>query len=233
MDIKKIAGNIQNRLGLKSQPVALSFVEKAPDGVQKIAASEAAGCGYWRKAAEGETFYTDAADHHGCPIGSHTHNVPMPIEKKTELEGMIGQMVELGYVKMEEIPMIPKRADAFKFAVYGPLADAAQLPDVILMRGTVRQLMILSEAASAAGIAGESPTMGRPTCAVIPQVLNSGKTSASFGCIGNRVYTQAPDDEAYYAVAGAQLEKMAGALETIAKANEELEKFHRSRLASV
>jgi uncharacterized protein (DUF169 family) len=68
---------------------------------------------------------------------------------------------------------------------------------------------------------------------VIPQVLSSGKTSASFGCIGNRIYTQAPDDEAYYAIPGAELERLSGSLETIAKANVELEKFHRSRLASV
>jgi hypothetical protein len=29
---------------------------------------EPAGCGYWRRAAEGEVFYTVADDHKGCPV---------------------------------------------------------------------------------------------------------------------------------------------------------------------
>ena len=46
---------------------------------------------------------------------------------------------------------------------------------------------------------------GRPTCAVLPEAINSARTAASFGCIGNRVYTGADDTEAYFAIPGLQL----------------------------
>ena len=71
--------------------------------------------------------------------------------------------------------------------------------------------------------------MGRPTCAVIPEAINADRTSASFGCIGNRVYTGASDDEAYFAIPGSQLAVVEDKLATIVRANEELEKFHRAR----
>lgn len=232
MDCRTLSEKLTKELTLTSTPVALTFLDEAPSGVAKVASPEAAGCGYWRRASEGESFYTDAADHHGCPIGSHTHGVPMPEEKRAELDGLIGTMVGLGYVKMEEIPQIPRRAVPFKFAAYAPLAGARSAPDVVILRGTVRQLMLLAEASAAAGLAGESPTMGRPTCAVVPQALATGKTSASFGCIGNRVYTQSPDSEAYFAVPGAVLQRLVGSLATIARANRELEKFHRQRAAA-
>jgi len=99
----------------------------------------------------------------------------------------------------------------------------------VLIRGTVRQLMLLAEAAQAAGIAGRSATMGRPTCAVLPETLQSGHTASSFGCIGNRVYTGLGDDEGYYAIPGARLADVVEKLSIITEANRQLEKFHRAR----
>ena len=74
--------------------------------------------------------------------------------------------------------------------------------------------------------------MGRPTCAVLPQAINSARTAASFGCIGNRVYTGADENEAYFAIPGAQLDAVEEKLAVIVRANEELEKFHRARAAA-
>jgi uncharacterized protein (DUF169 family) len=89
--------------------------------------------------------------------------------------------------------------------------------------------MLLAEAAQAAGVAGSGPAMGRPTCAVLPEAINSARTAASFGCIGNRVYTGADDTEAYFAIPGAQLGAVEENLAVIVRANQELEKFHRGR----
>ena len=75
-------------------------------------------------------------------------------------------------------------------------------------------------------------TNRRQPTVFIPQALETGKSAASFGCLGNRVYTQAPDDEAYYAIPGTVLEKLSLALKTIAKANEALEGFHKERAAA-
>ena len=132
---------------------------------------------------------------------------------------------------MEEVPQIPTRRTPLQVAVYAPLDAAPVAPDVVLVRGNARQLMLLAEAAQSAGIAGAGPTMNRPTCAVLPEAINDGRTSASFGCVGSRVYTGAGDDEAYFAIPSAQLATLEQSLETIVNANLELEMFHRARAA--
>jgi uncharacterized protein (DUF169 family) len=114
-------------------------------------------------------------------------------------------------------------------AVYAPLDAAPFTPDVVLVRGNAFQLMLLAEAARAVGKDGAGPTMGRPTCAVLPQAINSGRAATSFGCIGNRIYTAVTDNESYFAIPGAQLQAFEQKLAVVVRANEELEKFHRAR----
>jgi uncharacterized protein (DUF169 family) len=72
--------------------------------------------------------------------------------------------------------------------------------------------------------------MGRPTCAMLPQALEAGKPAMSLGCIGNRVYTGLSDSEGYVAVPAAALEAVLQKLPSIARANDELAKFHRARV---
>jgi uncharacterized protein (DUF169 family) len=219
-------------LHLTSPPIAITFADTPPPGVPHVSAGEPAGCGYWRRAAEGEVFYTVADDHKRCPVGAHTHNVPLSEAEQSELMGLVGTMVGLQYLKMEEVPEIPTRKTPLQVAIYAPLASVPAAPDVVLVRGNARQMMLLSEAAQAAGVAGSSPAMGRPTCAVLPQAINSARTAASFGCVGNRVYTGASEDEAYFAIPGAQLDAVEAKLAVIVRANGELEKFHRARAAA-
>jgi len=223
--------SLSHLLNLSAPPVAISFVDRAPDGVPHVSTGEPAGCGYWRRAAAGEVFYTTPDDHKRCPVGAHTHNVPLSPAEQQELMGLVQTMVGLQYLKMEEVPQIPTRKTPLNVAVYAPLENAPLAPDVVLVRGGAKQLMLLAEAAQAAGVSGAGPTMGRPTCAVIPEAINADRTSASFGCIGNRVYTGAPDEEAYFAIPGSQLAVIEDQLATIVRANNELEKFHRARAA--
>jgi uncharacterized protein (DUF169 family) len=217
-------------LGLASPPVAITFTDAPPPGVPRVEKAEPAGCGYWRRAAAGEVFHTVAEDHLSCPIGAHTHRVPMSPAKSEELTGMIGMMTGLGYLQPSDIPAIPTRAKPFQVAVYAPLDRAPAAPDVILVRANARQLMLLSEAAQAAGVAGTGPATGRPTCAAIPLAEMSARTATSLGCIGNRVYTEIGDGEAYCAIPGAALAPLLSRLETIVRANAELETFHRGRV---
>jgi len=115
---------IAQLLKLTSPPVAIAFVDAAPSGVRQVGAIEAAGCGYWRRAADGEVFYTVADDHKRCPLGAHTHHVALSPDEQKELMGLVGTMVGLHYLKMEEVPLIPTRKTPLKVAVYAPL-DAA------------------------------------------------------------------------------------------------------------
>ena len=143
--------------------------------------------------------------------------------------GLVKTMVGLSYIKMEDVPHIPRRRTPLQAAVYAPLTRTPLTPDVVLVRGNARQLMLLAEAAQSAGVAGTGPTLGRPTCAVLPEAINTTRTAASFGCVGNRVYTGAGDTDAYFAIPGQHLEAVERSLLTILQANQELEKFHRAR----
>ena len=225
------ANQITELLGLRKSPVAVKFDKQAPSGVPRIDQPAVAGCSYWKLAAEGQTFYTKAEDHYGCPVGAHTHGVNLPADKAKELEGIVGTMVQLQYLSMDEVPGIPHREEPFEVAIYAPLAEAKFVADVVLVSGNARQMMLLAEAAHAAGILSEGSVVGRPTCAAIPAVMQSGHTATNLGCIGNRVYTSMPDDELYFAFAGSQLDAVNDKLSTIVHANRELEKFHLARIS--
>ena len=224
--------DLQQLLNLQSAPVAITFAATAPSGVAHVAHKEPAGCGYWRRAAAGEVFYTDADDHKQCPVGAHTHNVKMNAAEQQALEGLVKTMVGLEYLSMDEVPSIPTRKDPFGVAVYAPLDRAPVAPDVVLVRGNARQLMLLNEAAQAAGVTAATPTMGRPTCALLPVAADGRHAGTSLGCIGNRVYTALADSEAYFAIPGASLDAVQASLRKIVHANAELEKFHRGRAQS-
>ncbi len=73
--------------------------------------------------------------------------------------------------------------------------------------------------------------VARPTCAAIPEVMQSGMSATNLGCIGNRVYTELGDDELYFAFAGLQLEKIVKRLSAIVNANKQLETYHRERVS--
>lgn len=225
------ANQITELLGLRKSPVAVKFDKQAPSGVPRIDQPAVAGCSYWKLAAEGQTFYTKAEDHYGCPVGAHTHGVNLPADKAKELEGLVGTMVQLQYLSMDEVPGIPHREEPFEVAIYAPLAEAKFVADVVLVSGNARQMMLLAEAAHAVGILSEGSVVGRPTCAAIPAVMQSGHTATNLGCIGNRVYTSMPDDELYFAFAGSQLDAVNDKLSTIVHANRELEKFHLARVS--
>jgi uncharacterized protein (DUF169 family) len=229
MDHARLAADLGRLLSLRTPAVAIAFLDAPPAGVARVDRPAPAGCGYWRLAGEGQVFYTEASDHHGCPVGAHTHHVPLPPEVRIQLEKMIGTMVGLEYLTMDEIASIPTRRAPLRIAVYAPLARTPVPPDLVLVRGQARQLMLLAEAAVSAGVASDGATLGRPTCAVLPQAENSGRACASFGCVGNRVYTGTADDEGWYAVPAAVLERLVARLEVIARANAALETFHRGR----
>jgi len=212
-----------------SQAVAVAFVEAPPQGVTRHQGVAPSGCTFWKLAANGEPFYTDASDHLGCAIGAYTHGVEMPPEKLQELSSLIGTMVGLSYVQDEEVPKIPKRSAPLRYVVYAPLGQSPVAPDIVLVRGNARQLMLISEAARAAGHLHASPAMGRPACSMIPQGLSSGEVIVSLGCIGNRVYTDLADDQGYVAIPSRALADTMARLQAIVAANETLEGFHRQR----
>jgi uncharacterized protein (DUF169 family) len=218
-------------LGPGASAIAVAFVARPPAGVPHVGRSAPSGCTFWKLAADGEAFYTDPVDHGGCPVGAHTHGLPPGPDGGAGLMDMIKLMVGLDYLRESEVADIPSLSGGFRHAVYAPLAASPVPPDVVILRGSARQMMLAAEAARAAGMEGAAPVRERPTCAVIAQVVASGRAQPSFACIGNRVYTGLGEGEVYFAVPGGRVEDFVDRLAAVAAANRELEAFHRARLA--
>ena len=115
--------------------MAVRIQQSPPKGISRIDESAVSGCTYWKLAVQGRTFYTEAADHFGCPIGSHVHGIDLPEKVTGELQGLVATMVELEYIGMEEVPGIPQIEGPFGVAIYAPLPNADFEPDAVLVSG--------------------------------------------------------------------------------------------------
>jgi uncharacterized protein (DUF169 family) len=217
------------------RPIAVAYADAPPAGVERFEGSEPSGCSFWRLAAAGRTFYTVPENHFNCAVGAYTHNITLSPEREQETGLTLKMMFDLGYVRPEEVPQIPRLAKSPAAVVYSPLGDAPLTPDVVLFACRPRAAMLLNEAANRAGVASGAPALGRPTCMALPASLQHGAIF-SLGCIGNRVYTGLNEEEMYFVLRGKDLEAVAEALEVVTRANAALSDYaidRRQTLSSV
>ena len=190
------------------------------------------GCRFWQEARH-RTFATVARDHDLCAIGLHTHNLEGTDTTSAELGLVLKVFADLTYVRAEDVAQIPVLSRRPKFVVYGPLAEAPAMPDVVMLFVQASQTLVLSEAAQQID-GGATPALGRPACAVVPQAVNSGNAALSLGCCGARAYLDVmTDDIAMFAIPGPKLEAFAERVEALAKANGILTQFHAVRKRQV
>jgi uncharacterized protein (DUF169 family) len=226
-DYARIEDQLTRGIRPSRRPVAIAFRDSAPAGVPPFTGTLPSGCSFWKLAAEGRTFHTVAADHYNCPIGSYTHNIPLPPEREGELMQTLSLMADIGYIRMEEVGGIPRVAQTPAVIVYAPLSETPVDPDAVLVTAQPGRLMLLHEAATRSGLAMQ-PLFGRPTCMAIPAAMGDSVIS-SMGCIGNRIYTELADGEMYLTVSGARIGDVAAQLETITSANAALTAYHNDR----
>jgi len=215
--------------------VAVTFLDSAPANIEKFSGTEPSGCSFWRLAAGGRVFYTVPENHFNCAVGAYTHNITLSPEREKETEQTLKLMFDLGYVKPEEVPQIPRLPKAPGAILYAPLGQSPVPPDVVLFACKPAGAMLLNEAIGRAGVASGAPALGRPTCMALPAALQLGSI-LSLGCIGNRVYTGLAEDEMYLVVRGKDLAAIADALGVITSANAALfdyAKGRRQQLATV
>jgi uncharacterized protein (DUF169 family) len=227
-DYRSVEQQLSTTLGLQRRPVAVAFRPTPPPGVPKFTGTEPSGCSFWRVAMSGRAFYTVPADHYNCPIGSYTHNIPLPAERAQELGQTLSLMTGLGYLRMDEVPGIPRLPETPGVVIYAPLGDSPVDPDVVLVAGRPGRVMLLQEAALRAGIVAHAPLLGRPTCMALPAALAQG-VMTSTACIGNRVYTDLSDAELYVMIPGKDVARVADEARTIGTANLKLAEYHRGQ----
>lgn len=232
MNLTAIAQTLTGSLHLSLQPVAVTFAAEPPHGVSAFRGRVVAGCQFWQEGAS-RTFYTAQADHELCSIGQYTHNLGFSPASETDLKDTLKVLGELSYVRDEDIPQIPVLQTSPKYVVYGPLGQAAAVPDVVLLFVRADQQLILTEATQQVE-GGLAPAMGRPACAVIPHAANTTKAALSLGCCGARAYVDAlTPDVAIYAIPGAKLAEYTERIAALALANEVLTRFHDLRRKDV
>jgi uncharacterized protein (DUF169 family) len=219
-------------LQLARRPVAVTFLDSEPSGIERFIGTEPSSCSFWRLAAEGRVFYTVPSDQFNCAVGAYTLNIPLSKEREKETEQTLQLMFGVGYIRPEDVPGIPRLEKTPVATVFAPLGAAPLPPSVVLFACRPSAAMLLNEAAMRAGSGGALPPLGRPSCMALPAALAKG-TVSSLGCIGNRVYTGLGEDELYVAVPGADLEKVAAALEIIVSANQAIGDYARGRRAEL
>jgi uncharacterized protein (DUF169 family) len=230
-DYRAIEARIIQLLGTVRRPVAVTFLDVPPAGIECFSGSVPSSCSFWKLAARGRTFYTGQADHMNCPVGGYTHN-SLSADRMPELEQTLALMSGIGYIRMEEIPGVYQLPESPRAILYAPLGETPVPPSVVLASGKPGKLMMLSEAAARAGAMSSLPLLGRPTCMGIPAALKHGSVASS-GCIGNRVYTEIGEDELYIVVRGSDLERIAAEIDTIYTANIALTQYHQERKQSL
>ena len=224
---------IQDALALPLPPIGVAFSDSPPPSVPPFEGRVAAGCVFWERAAQGP-IVTTAADHDMCSIGIYTHSLSgAPPKHGPELETVLKVLNDLQYVRSEDLPQIPVLHKEAKYVVYAPLDEMPVEPDAVLVFCNASQSLVMSEAVQQVE-AGAPPAMGRPACAVIPQVVNSSRAALSLGCCGARAYLETlTDDIALWALPGSRLADYVDRLTILAQANKVLSIFHQLRKQDV
>ena len=222
-DWTALDGRLREALGLSVPPIAITFrAEGAPDVAPAYASPMPAaaddgrtgrvpaGCVFWMEGAA-STFSTVAADHGNCSVGSVTHGF-----KKLEDvagNGDVAALLESRWVTMDVVPLIPVVHERPAAVLYGPLVETPVDPDVVLLRLTGRQLMVLHDAMPGLRIEG------KPQCHIVAVAKEQGEVVASVGCQLSRVRTAMPNSEVTCAIPSAELGNVIDRVETAATAD--------------
>lgn len=227
-----LSNKLTGALALTQPPVAITFgddASNAPEPEQAVPA----GCSFWEIGAK-QTVSTHAAHHQHCSIGVHTHNLQgAAASQGAELETALGAMTGLGYVTGDEVAQIPVMGKNHSNVTYGPLNAAQNQPTLVLVVADAAQSLTLTEAVTR--VDGQAPpAMGRPACALVPQVVNSGAAAASLGCCGARAYMDSlKSNIVLWGLPGDRLEQYVSTIETMSSANSILTNFHTKRREAI
>jgi uncharacterized protein (DUF169 family) len=221
-DWSNLASELTDALGLAAPPLAITFSDAPPDGVEALedpmpepmpdgrTGRAAAGCVFWIKGAD-RTFSTVAEDHGNCSVGSLTHGFKTLDEVAGNSD--VAALLETGWVTMDVVPQIPVVHEKPGAITYGPLAQTPTDPDVVLLRVNGKQMMVLSDAIPGLRIEG------KPQCHIIAIAKEEGEIAASVGCALSRVRTGMSANEMTCAIPGRQLADLVGAIQQNAVAD--------------
>jgi uncharacterized protein (DUF169 family) len=217
-----LATELESTLHLGVPPLAITFSDAPPDDVSPFAepmpdalpdgrtGRVPAGCVFWMKAVD-RTFSTVAEDHANCSVGSVTHGFKTLDEVAGNSD--VAALLDSGWVTMDDVPQIPVVRQKPGAVTYGPLAATTVDPDVVFLRLTGRQLMVLSDAIPGLRIEG------KPQCHIVAIAKEEGVPAASVGCALSRVRTGMHPTEMTCALPASQLPQILESIKRHAEAD--------------
>ena len=222
-DWTSLDGRLREALGLSVPPIAITFRAEGAPGVAPAFGAPmpdatpdgrtgrvAAGCVFWMEGTA-STFSTVAADHGNCSVGSVTHGFKTLEDVGGNAD--VAALLESKWVTMDVVPQIPVVRERPAAVLYGPLSDTPVDPDVVLLRLTGRQLMVLHDALPGLRIEG------KPQCHIVAVAKEQGEVVASVGCQLSRVRTAMPNGEVTCAIPSAELGDVIDRVEAAATAD--------------
>jgi uncharacterized protein (DUF169 family) len=227
-DWSALSAELSDTLHLAAPPLAITFSDAPLDGVPMFdepmpsplpdgrTGRVPAGCVFWMKAAE-KTFGTVAEDHANCSVGSVTHGFKTLEDVGANSD--VAALLESGWVTMDVVPQIPVVHERPGAVTYGPLAETPVDPDVVFLRVTGRQLMVLSDAIPGLRIEG------KPQCHIIAIAKEEGVPAASVGCALSRVRTGMPPTEMTCAIPAPKLAEIVASVQQHAGADGAVAKY--------
>ena len=219
---EELANRFKHALGLSHAPIAITLSQEAPAGVPFYegdvpAPSEdgrtgkvTAGCVFWIKSQD-RTFTTKADDHFNCSVGSVTHG----LKTLNEVMGNedVASLLESTWVTPEEAMQLPVVKTRHQFITYGPVSQTPIDPDVILLRLSAYQGMVLHDSF------GDMPIVGKPQCHIVPLAKEQNQIAMSTGCTLSRIRTGMSPDEMTCAIPAGRFPEVVEKLETRQRAN--------------
>jgi uncharacterized protein (DUF169 family) len=208
IDYKRAAAELSRTLHLEVPPIGITFFEDAPAGVPAFDAPmpdqtpdgrtgrAPAGCVFWMKATD-RSFATAPEDHGNCSVGSLTHGLVSLQEAAGRAD--VQALLDSGWVTEDVFPHIPTVSKRPGCITYGPLSEAVLDPDVVLIRVSPKQLMMISDALPDLHIGG------KPQCHIVAMAKEHGQVAASVGCMLSRTRTGMSPDEMTCAIPGPRL----------------------------
>ena len=196
-----LARRLTIALRLEAPPIAITFSKRSND---TPAGAVSAGCVFWMQATE-RTFATAPSDHANCSVGSYTHGLIDLATAATKDD--VNAVLAAGWVDEAAMNALPHLASRPESITYGPLADGAELPDVILVRVDGLGLMGLH------GAIRDLRIEGRPQCHIVALAKEKDAVAASVGCALSRARTGMPPEQMTCAIPGKRLREVVERLE--------------------
>lgn len=227
---QELAQRFSELLQLKQPPIGITFIETVPAGIKHSSVGVPSACTFWRLGERG-IFYATADDHKQCPIGMMTMGFIMPESDQQRAQELVETMASIQYFSPAEVSALPVVQKQHQSIVYGRLDQFPIEADVVLCIIDTQQAMLIAEAmGNMDWLQGSGQSaFGRPTCAIIPRTLHSGKASMSFGCVGARTYTGLSPSELVLTIRGSDLAALVERLQVIVPANAALAPFHQQQ----